>query len=478
MRISSKLKLAALVPAIMTLAVGLAVVYSSKAMEVARSRSRVAQLIMNSANDLPTLGRGYLLYNEDRPRQQFLAEQAELDRLAASVRFPNRQQNRLLLRIRDNSEAMKRTFLRLVSIQARTVRPADTELHREAEERLAGHLVVKSHDVLSDAVRLQNLINNDMSATQTRVSALRFLFTLFTAVALTILLTRLQRRIASSLAALRNGTETVAGGDLTYRIGLKNRDEIGDVSRAFDLMTERLQETTVSRDALGQEVEERKRVEEALREANAELDTRAEELSCMNEELAVSNEEIAATNRELHQQIEQRSHAEAALRESEAHKLEFYRRTILAATQGKLLVTDRDDIMRIAGRRLAGWSLTTPDDLATVRHLALKLAKAEGIHDKKLLAFLSCVGEATSNACNHAGGGEASLYRRDGHLFFLVSDNGPGIPGINLPNVALEEGYTTAGTLGMGYKLIMASCDRVLLATGPEGTTVAMEMAV
>lgn len=785
MNISSKLKIAALAPAIMTLAVGVAVVYSSRTMEVALAKDKVAQHIIDSANSFPTLARGYLLYNEERPKMQFLQEQAALDKLLASAGLHDKEQEQLLSRIRVNNQAMKRSFVRLVLIQTKPGVHDEAALHQEAEERLAGHLVVKSHDVLSDALRLQNLIDNDMAATQRRVSVFRFLFTLLTALTLTILLTRLQRSIAASLTALRNGTETVAGGNLTYRIALRERDEIGDVSRAFDLMTERLEETTVSREALREseeryrtlfthlsegfalceiilddkgepcdfryleaneafekqtgltlsnaigktvreiipdiepywidtygkvaltgepalfenrvhelnkdfeviafcpmkgrfaavflDITERKqaemerettiellrivnestatgelvsaavtffqrqsdceavgirlrdgfdypyyetrgfpgefitaenslclkdadgntelddvgnpviacmcgnviqgrfdpskpfftehgsfwtnsttallastteadrqartrnrcngegyesvallplhvgdqqlgllqlndkrkdrftletialwerladylaialaqlRAEEDLREANVELDARAEELASMNEELAVSNEEIAATNDDLHREMEQRTRAEKALRENEAHMLQFYRKTILAATQGKLFVTDPDGMAEVMGQPLAHWTLNTTEDMATIRHLAVELAETEGIHGERLLGFLSCVGEATSNAYNHAGGGEASMYRKDGHLLFAVSDHGPGIQGINLPNVALEEGYTTAGTLGMGYKLMMASCDRVYLATSPEGTTVAVEMGI
>jgi anti-sigma regulatory factor (Ser/Thr protein kinase) len=57
-----------------------------------------------------------------------------------------------------------------------------------------------------------------------------------------------------------------------------------------------------------------------------------------------------------------------------------------------------------------------------------------------------------------------------------MSDHGPGIPALTLPDVALRRGYSTAGTLGMGYKIMISFVDKVYLATGPKGTTVAVEM--
>jgi anti-sigma regulatory factor (Ser/Thr protein kinase) len=58
----------------------------------------------------------------------------------------------------------------------------------------------------------------------------------------------------------------------------------------------------------------------------------------------------------------------------------------------------------------------------------------------------------------------------------MISDYGPGIREINLPDVALKKGYTTAVSLGMGYKAMISAADQVHLATGPDGTTVIIEM--
>ncbi|MCE5198524.1 hypothetical protein LLG39_06060, partial [bacterium] len=68
------------------------------------------------------------------------------------------------------------------------------------------------------------------------------------------------------------------------------------------------------------------------------------------------------------------------------------------------------------------------------------------------------------------------LHRASNGLTFVMSDQGHGIDAINLPEVALTRGYTTAASLGMGYKAMIVLADKVYLATGPDGTTVAVEM--
>lgn len=44
-----------------------------------------------------------------------------------------------------------------------------------------------------------------------------------------------------------------------------------------------------------------------------------------------------------------------------------------------------------------------------------------------------------------------------------------------LHRATLERGYTTAGTLGHGFWMILKTCDRLYLLTGTNGTTLVME---
>lgn len=163
------------------------------------------------------------------------------------------------------------------------------------------------------------------------------------------------------------------------------------------------------------------------------------------------------------------------LRESEAHKREFYRRTILAATDGKLVISDREDIDGVVGPALTSWDIAALGDLESVHRTVIEVARDAGVGQQDIYDFLTGVVEMSTNALKHAGGGTASLHRTENSLIFVVSDRGPGMGAMDLPDLALLKGYTTAGTLGMGYKFAIYFADRVYLATGPEGTTVAVE---
>ncbi|MCL6629489.1 MAG: PAS domain S-box protein, partial [Armatimonadetes bacterium] len=163
--------------------------------------------------------------------------------------------------------------------------------------------------------------------------------------------------------------------------------------------------------------------------------------------------------------ITDRKQTEEALQREQEHKLQFYRQTIMAATDGKLIITERSEIERLAGTSLAVWEIYQPDELRVIRHEIEKVAESLGIAQDRVCELLVASGEAITNAVKHAGGGLVSVHKTDESLMVVVSDKGPGIPALALPEVALRRGYSTTGTLGMGYKIMIQLMDRVYLTT-------------
>ncbi|OGO17569.1 MAG: hypothetical protein A2Z15_08490 [Chloroflexi bacterium RBG_16_50_11] len=83
------------------------------------------------------------------------------------------------------------------------------------------------------------------------------------------------RSIVHPLHALHKGTEMIAQGNFAYKVGTEARDEIGQLSRAFDRMTNNLSTSMTSVERLNEEINERKRAEAASREAQELYDTLA-----------------------------------------------------------------------------------------------------------------------------------------------------------------------------------------------------------
>lgn len=174
--------------------------------------------------------------------------------------------------------------------------------------------------------------------------------------------------------------------------------------------------------------------------------------------------------------ITEEKRVQETVRRSEERRIEFYRRTLLAATGGRLVITGQAEILAIAGETVGQWEINTAGDLWPIRRRVGEFAAEVGIDEHRRERFKTCVGEAATNALKHAGGGTASLHRLPDGIMVVVADSGRGIAEMSLPDVALTRGYSTAGTLGMGYKIMLSFADKVYLATGPDGTTVGLEL--
>ena len=89
-------------------------------------------------------------------------------------------------------------------------------------------------------------------------------------------------RITRPIDKLRKGTEIIGAGNLDYKVGTGAKDEVGQLSRAFDKMSGDLKKTTTSVDNLNKEIAERKKAEEKAEEA---LKVKSQFISMVSHEL-------------------------------------------------------------------------------------------------------------------------------------------------------------------------------------------------
>jgi len=79
------------------------------------------------------------------------------------------------------------------------------------------------------------------------------------------------RSFSKPIQSLKDGITRIGQGDLDYRVGTDRKDEIGQLSRAFDVMTVNLKSATASRQDFENEIAERKQAEDAMAAKNSEI---------------------------------------------------------------------------------------------------------------------------------------------------------------------------------------------------------------
>ncbi|MGC8862676.1 MAG: PAS domain S-box protein [Armatimonadota bacterium] len=168
----------------------------------------------------------------------------------------------------------------------------------------------------------------------------------------------------------------------------------------------------------------------------------------------------------------------AARQEADRRMNNFYKDTIFSVTDGKLEILDRGEIERLCAEPIFPCTeISDVRDVAAARAQVRKAAQEAGMEASQIDALVLCVGEAVTNAFKHGGGGTMAICDENGSVRVKVSDSGPGMDSLALPKIAFMKSFSTTKSLGMGYANILASADKVYLCTGPDGTTVVIEVA-
>jgi signal transduction histidine kinase len=199
--------------------------------------------------------------------------------------------------------------------------------------------------------------------------------------------------VTKPIVNLHQGTEEIMKGNLGYKVGTEARDEIGQLSRAFDTMTANLKKSREELEkystGLEEMVEERtkalnekvKEIEDMLKEVN---ETK-KELEKAKAELEKTNRRLTASNKELQDFVYIASHD---LREP-MRKISAFGRLLQDSLDGRLDADERENF----GFMIDGASRMHQmiDDLLTYSRVTTKAKPAERVDLNEIIEDLKNV---------------------------------------------------------------------------------------
>lgn len=154
----------------------------------------------------------------------------------------------------------------------------------------------------------------------------------------------------------------------------------------------------------------------------------------------------------------------------------FLRDVLAAATENKLhLCLSSDDLPERPRLCESPIALTKPT-LHHFRKEARECAAKIGMEATRIDDFENAVGESAMNAVVHSGAGTGEIWHTaSGTVQAWIFDTGSGIPVTDLPRALLQTGFSSRGTLGQGFRIILQSVDRVFIWSSPTGTVIVLE---
>jgi len=182
-------------------------------------------------------------------------------------------------------------------------------LKNEIEPLIHGQLLSTLETLSKDSFKEVEVSHHKLK--EMVVNAITIIFLLIFALLTTVFYVFIKfiKSIMASLSTLKTGMEEIGKGNLDYKIKLPGKGELVELAKVMTSMGQQLHRTTVSKNLLLKEVDERIMAQKNLLEANKELES-------TNEELAVLNEEMEATNEELLSEIDERQKLEEYLTEA------------------------------------------------------------------------------------------------------------------------------------------------------------------
>ncbi len=160
----------------------------------------------------------------------------------------------------------------------------------------------------------------------------------------------------------------------------------------------------------------------------------------------------------------------------EYEKRQFYRDTIKSVTQGKLDLVSFEEVKEYLDPAGLISSVESPEDCAVARSKTMDFCKMNGLADDVHCPFELAIGEAITNAIEHANGCRVFAGISNSYIWVAVSDTGSGISTILLPGATLRRGFSSKVSMGLGYTIMMDATDNITLCTGPEGTTIVLSI--
>ena len=156
------------------------------------------------------------------------------------------------------------------------------------------------------------------------------------------------------------------------------------------------------------------------------------------------------------------------------HQQQNWLRDILDAATGSVLrlCASPADLPESPSSTVGSVAVTDAKSLKAVHRMIMQLTSDTGFEQECADGLVTATHEAAMNALRHAGGGSV----RGDTVQVWIEDAGGGIALDKLPVATLKQGYSSMGTAGQGWFLMLSFVDAAFLHTGGSGTTVVLQM--
>ncbi|MBI4330231.1 MAG: GAF domain-containing protein [Chloroflexi bacterium] len=226
-----------------------------------KQQEEIARSIERAARELSYLSNDYLLHGETQLRSRWESTFSSLSAELSNLQPDSPEQAALVNNIRTNRQRLKEIFTDVASLRESGSPFPTAAVGLEFLQVSWSRMEVQNQGIIFDALRLSQMLDDQVEGSQRRDITLVSILLGIVGAYLAANYLLIYRRILRSLSALHAGTRVVGSGNLDFTIAEQQKDEIGDLSRAFNRMTANLKSVTASKADLEDEIARRRQAE-------------------------------------------------------------------------------------------------------------------------------------------------------------------------------------------------------------------------
>ncbi|MBF0344516.1 MAG: PAS domain S-box protein [Nitrospirae bacterium] len=264
MKIKTKLQIASILSIVTVLLIGCLLYYERQQDEEITAKSMMSERLVKDVFETNILIYDSILHQRDvrkRAYTQWQLKYNSLSKRLAGLKSKDSKEQALLNDLTDNLNGINAIFLEINKIDDSGGSLGETE------ENLVSQVLVKSQTVVSIASQFYDTNYKTLVAVHSKTHILILSSIIFLTLFIITASFFVNKGITKPIGEIVKGLQVLGTGNLDCKLGFTGNSEISQIANTFDLMTLQLKETTVSRDKLLAEMEERIRTERELQKS-------------------------------------------------------------------------------------------------------------------------------------------------------------------------------------------------------------------
>ena len=248
----------------------------------------LAKDIQTGASDLNYISNNYFLYQDNSSINLWQTEFSTLSTELAELNSTDPHQQALVSTVSTDLEHLDTVFSGVITFLSNSPRNVSIRILPSFQTQW-NRMAVQIQSLAFHSQQLSQALNDQANQATITSAMLTIGFLGLFAGYFILAYLIMYRKTLKSISKLQEGIGVIGSGNFDYTVNAGKNDEISDISNSINLMANNLKKVTASKTELETEIEERKTIEETLRQTQVKLEENAiqlEEYTSQLEELA------------------------------------------------------------------------------------------------------------------------------------------------------------------------------------------------